>query len=179
MARCVPLDVRKYLFDIAQACDLLTQFTSGKTFTDYTADALLRSAVERQFEIMGEALNQALRLYPDLSNRVSGCRRIVAEGLLLQACFKTQGRDYRNNSPTRSVLQVATPLPHRSRFSVQSGSHVQQQRRRHVRAVVWTAELDEFSRDPVVIPLEASLSQIEPGAQARKSHISNFETTSP
>ena len=59
----LPLEVRKYLFDIAQACDLLTQFTRGKAFTDYTADALLRSAVERQFEIMGEALNQALRLY--------------------------------------------------------------------------------------------------------------------
>ncbi|HMD86262.1 MAG TPA: HepT-like ribonuclease domain-containing protein [Terriglobia bacterium] len=74
----LPLEVRKYLFDIAQACDLLTQFTSGKTFTNYTADALLRSAVERQFEIIGEALNQALHLYPDLSHRVSDSRRIVA-----------------------------------------------------------------------------------------------------
>jgi uncharacterized protein with HEPN domain len=74
----LPLEVRKHLFDIAQACDLLTQFTRGKTFTDYTTDALLRSAVERQFEIMGEALNQALRLSPDLTNHVSDCRRIVA-----------------------------------------------------------------------------------------------------
>jgi uncharacterized protein with HEPN domain len=40
----LPLEVRKYLFDIAQACDLLTQFTNGKTFTHYSADALLRSA---------------------------------------------------------------------------------------------------------------------------------------
>ena len=55
----LPLEVRKYLFDIAEACDLLTQFTAGKTFTDYSADALLRSAVERQFEVVGEALNQA------------------------------------------------------------------------------------------------------------------------
>jgi len=74
----LPLEVRNYLFDIGQACDLLTQFTKGKTFTDYSADPLLRSAVERQFEVTGEALNQALRLYPDLSNYVSDCRRIVA-----------------------------------------------------------------------------------------------------
>jgi len=52
----LPLEVRKYLFDIAQACDLLTQFTGGKTFTDYSADALLRSAVERQFEVVGKRL---------------------------------------------------------------------------------------------------------------------------
>ena len=74
----LPLEVRKYLFDIAQACDLLAQFTTGKTFTDYVADPLLRSAVERQFEVIGEALNQALRVHPDLSNRVSDCRRIVS-----------------------------------------------------------------------------------------------------
>ncbi len=74
----LPLEIRKYLFDIVQACDLLAQFTKGKTFTDYCADALLRSAVERQFGLIGEALHQALRLYPDLSKRVSDCRRIVA-----------------------------------------------------------------------------------------------------
>lgn len=34
--------------------------------------------MERQFEVIGEALNQALRLYPDLANRISDCRRIVA-----------------------------------------------------------------------------------------------------
>src|SRR5437870_2077314 len=74
----LPLEVRKYLFDIAQACDLITQFTSGMTFTHYSSDALLRSAVERQFEVVGEALNQALRQWPGLADRVSDCRRIVA-----------------------------------------------------------------------------------------------------
>lgn len=52
----LPLEVRKYLFDIAQASDLLTQFTGGKTFTDYSADALLRLTVERQFEVVGKRL---------------------------------------------------------------------------------------------------------------------------
>ncbi len=72
------LEIRKYLFDIVQACDLLKRFTTGKTFDDYTADPMLRSAVERQFEIVGEALNQALQLDPSLEARISSTRRIIA-----------------------------------------------------------------------------------------------------
>ena len=73
-----PLEVSKYLFDIQQACDLLLQFTRGKSFEDYSADPLLRSAVERQFEIVGEALHQLLRLDPHYISRISDTRRIIA-----------------------------------------------------------------------------------------------------
>jgi uncharacterized protein with HEPN domain len=72
------LEVRKYLFDIAQACDLLAQFTSGKTLADYASDPMLRSAVERQFEIIGEALNHALRFDPTLADEISDTSRIIA-----------------------------------------------------------------------------------------------------
>jgi uncharacterized protein with HEPN domain len=73
-----PLEIRKYLFDILQACNLLRQFIAGKTFDDYTTDPMLRSAVERQFEIIGEALNQAIRLDPNLKARISNTSRIIA-----------------------------------------------------------------------------------------------------
>ena len=72
------LDIRKYLFDINEACELLNQFTAGKTLSEYSADPLLRSAVERQFEIIGEALAQLLRLDPSLRSRISGAGRIIA-----------------------------------------------------------------------------------------------------
>jgi uncharacterized protein with HEPN domain len=68
----------QYLFDIAQACDLLAQFTRGKTVSDYATDALLRSGVERQFEIIGEALRQALDLEPTRAGRITDTERIVA-----------------------------------------------------------------------------------------------------
>src|SRR5690349_15062027 len=54
-SRCMPPDRRKYLWDALAAADLLAQFSEGRSFDDYQADALLRSAVERQFEIIGEA----------------------------------------------------------------------------------------------------------------------------
>jgi uncharacterized protein with HEPN domain len=72
------LDIRKYLFDINEACELLIQFTAGKTFSDYSADPMLRSAVERQFEIIGEALAQVVRLDPNLRSTISNTGRIIA-----------------------------------------------------------------------------------------------------
>ena len=69
---------KKFLYDIRKACEHLAEFATGKTFADYAADALLRSAVERQFEIIGEALSQAIKLEPDLADSISEARRIIS-----------------------------------------------------------------------------------------------------
>lgn len=44
-----------YLWDMLEAAKLVTSFAAGKSLEDYRASALLRSAVERQLEIIGEA----------------------------------------------------------------------------------------------------------------------------
>jgi len=74
----LPLEARKYLFDITEAAGLLQQFVAGKKWEDYEGDALLRSTVERQFEIIGEALRRVVQLQPDLAGRISNTRRIIA-----------------------------------------------------------------------------------------------------
>jgi uncharacterized protein with HEPN domain len=43
------------LLDMLTAARNVTAFAAGKTFEDYAGDALLRSAIERQIEIIGEA----------------------------------------------------------------------------------------------------------------------------
>ncbi|MFA5897197.1 MAG: HepT-like ribonuclease domain-containing protein [Thermoplasmata archaeon] len=73
-----PRDPRVYLHDIAQACELVLEFTKGKSFSDYASDPMLRAAVEREFEIMGEALRQALLCREDLGERISQADRVVA-----------------------------------------------------------------------------------------------------
>lgn len=60
----MPRDRRAYLFDMREAARLIERFTAGRAFDDYQADPMLRSAVERQLEIVGEALVQALRRFP-------------------------------------------------------------------------------------------------------------------
>jgi len=72
------LEAKKYLYDIQQAASRIAEFTSGKKLDDYRSDALLRSAVERQFEIIGEALAQLAKLDAALIARISEYRRIIA-----------------------------------------------------------------------------------------------------
>jgi len=38
----LPHEIRKYFFDIAASCDLIAQFTAGKSLADYRSDPLLR-----------------------------------------------------------------------------------------------------------------------------------------
>jgi uncharacterized protein with HEPN domain len=62
---------RKYLFDIQTACRRLQRFTANKRFEHYRGDDLLRSAVERQFEIIGEAISQLTRIDSEVADGIS------------------------------------------------------------------------------------------------------------
>lgn len=57
------LEVRKLLRDMLGGAKLIEEFTRGQRWEDYAADAKLRSAVERQFEIVGEALTQVKKSF--------------------------------------------------------------------------------------------------------------------
>jgi uncharacterized protein with HEPN domain len=54
-------DTPAHLHDIRCAGCAIRDFVAGKTFSDYVSDELLHSAVERKFQIMGEALNRIKR----------------------------------------------------------------------------------------------------------------------
>lgn len=51
----IPKDDRVYLWDMLTAARAVVDFTRGRTLVEYESDLLLRSAVERQIEIIGEA----------------------------------------------------------------------------------------------------------------------------
>lgn len=72
------LEAKKYLYDIQRAISLIVQFCTNKTLADYQQEPMLRSAVERQFEIIGEALNHLSKGAPEIAGQISEYRRIVA-----------------------------------------------------------------------------------------------------
>lgn len=72
-----PRDPGMYLLDMAEACGLIREFATGRTFADYEADVLLRSAIERQFQILGEALVLLNRYAPNTAARIDDVRQII------------------------------------------------------------------------------------------------------
>jgi uncharacterized protein with HEPN domain len=71
-------DVRAFLWDIRNGCELLENIAATKTFDEYTADVILRMAVERQFEIIAEALKNVLRTDPAVGARITAAPQILA-----------------------------------------------------------------------------------------------------
>jgi uncharacterized protein with HEPN domain len=68
---------KKRLLDVVNACDAIAEFVAGKDFLAYESDRLLRSAVERQFEIIGEALNKAATAEMALASELPEFHRII------------------------------------------------------------------------------------------------------
>jgi len=71
-------DLNACLSDALAAAQTIERFIGSKSFEQYQADDLLRSGVERQFEIVGEALNRALKTDPGLPARIPKAPSIVA-----------------------------------------------------------------------------------------------------
>jgi uncharacterized protein with HEPN domain len=71
-------EAKAYLWDIASASASIRDFTTGKDLKAYLNDEMLRAAVERKFGIVGEALSQLLRHFPEYRDRITLVGEIVA-----------------------------------------------------------------------------------------------------
>jgi uncharacterized protein with HEPN domain len=68
---------KKLLFDALESGRSVRQWCAQRTFADYEADRQFRRAVEREFEIIGEALNRLARADPLIAESLAELPRIV------------------------------------------------------------------------------------------------------
>ena len=115
----------KWLNDIDQACDLILTATAGHTLGEFESNRLLRSAVERNFEIIGEALGRLRKNDPAIAGRVPQCSAIISFRNLL-----IHGYDFIDNSRVWQIIESDVPqlrtqismLLQETRESSESGS---------------------------------------------------------
>ena len=96
------------LWDARRAAGLVSDFVAGRTWADYEADPMLRSAVERQFEIVGEALNKLRRVDPTTAERVPDLPRIVAFRNVLVLGYATIDNELVWEAATTRVRTLAS-----------------------------------------------------------------------
>jgi uncharacterized protein with HEPN domain len=73
----MPRERLALIYDALKAARLIGEFLRDKSFADYEESALLQSAVERQFEIVGESLNVARGVDPLLGEAITNLPGIV------------------------------------------------------------------------------------------------------
>jgi len=71
------IKIKKWLYDGLEASHAILAFCKNKTFSEYQDSLLLKSAVERQFEILGESLRRVREIDPQLIDSIKGSREAI------------------------------------------------------------------------------------------------------
>lgn len=71
------LEVRKDLFDVLEAIKEVESYVQGLDCSGFLAHGMAQAAVERKFEIIGEALNRLQRVDPSVFARITDARRVL------------------------------------------------------------------------------------------------------
>jgi len=73
----MPRDQRACLADIVDSCDAIKTATRNLDFRAYKENRLVRSSVEREFIIIGDAMSAFSRIAPETFRALARARRIV------------------------------------------------------------------------------------------------------
>ncbi len=71
------IEIRNHLWDIRNAANLIVDNAAEITFEQYEENEMLRSAVERQFEIIGEATRRLANDDQSVAEKITGYQTII------------------------------------------------------------------------------------------------------
>jgi uncharacterized protein with HEPN domain len=98
-------EIAKLLHDMKSAAERIQRFVKGKNFDDYLSDELLRSGVERQFEIIGEAMTRLIKFDEMVAKQISEYRKIAGFRNAL-----VHGYDSIDDEISWGIIQKKLPL---------------------------------------------------------------------
>jgi uncharacterized protein with HEPN domain len=101
----MPPETLKLLTDMRQAAADVETFTAGKTLDQFRADKQLRMAVERGFEIIGEALSRLRKIDATTAEQVTDWRAIIGFRNVL-----IHGYGVVDHDKTWDIVQTELPL---------------------------------------------------------------------
>ncbi len=101
-----------HLFDMLDAAQSVTECVAGRTFDDYLGDRVLRRAVEREIQILGEAARRISEVYKDEHNEIPWRSIIGLRNVLVHEYGDIDHRTLWNVATQRipELLAVLRPL---------------------------------------------------------------------
>jgi len=76
--------INKFLFDIKESIEAIESYLKNASFKVYQENKMLRRAVEREFEIIGEAMYRVSKLSPEIKIKnkeaIIGMRNRIIHG---------------------------------------------------------------------------------------------------
>lgn len=97
-----------YLWDMREAARLIAQFLRGTTYARFESDEMIRSAVERQLEIIGEAARRVTTEFQQAHPEILWRSMIGLRNILIH--------DYGEVRQDRVWLIATTSIPDLIRF---------------------------------------------------------------
>ena len=71
-------DYRKYVVDIDEAAREVQEYVRDLRFDEYAANGMVKAAVERKFEIIGEALNRIKKVRPEILDEIRDHAKMIS-----------------------------------------------------------------------------------------------------
>ncbi len=98
-------DPKAFLFDIQQACEEIEGFVREMNLQEYSANAVVKAAVERKFVVIGEAMRRLKGEYPEILNAITDHEKIIGFRNVL-----VHGYDIVDDATVWSAIKDGMPI---------------------------------------------------------------------
>ena len=106
----MPPEIKKHLYDILTAIGDLEAFVQNAEFDELLSNRMLQAAVERKFEIIGEALNRISKVDQSYLNEIHDFKRIIGFRNIIIHGYDLLDYEILWDAATEKVIKLKTDV---------------------------------------------------------------------